>query len=477
MSEQILNEVEGLRLEERLAQVAERIDPEFHYQLTHIRTLVRALMKHGSALDTSDTGTGKTFTAAGAAYVLGLDLFVICPISVRADWKYAAELIGVRLVEATNYEMIRTGNLPYVSTEDKKQYEWHHEILDPVPTLFVLDEVHRCKDYKTQNANLAVAAIEQGYSTLLLSATAADNPMHMKVVALATGLIRRANDFFGWMLANGVTKEPVYGYSRYGKARGPKVLKFTGGDRVLTKLHNQLFPEHGGRMRIKDLGDRFPTTQIMAVAYDMPEASAEIQKAYLEMRAEIAKLRARAAKDRGANILTAKLRARQQVELLKVPAFVEIAEQSVQDGFAVIVYCNFEATLVALSARLGVADVIHGGTKQERRHEIRTQFNDDKISLVLCNIKAGGVAIGLQGKEGGKARLSLINPTYSGIDLKQAFGRPHRAGGCPSIQKIIFAADTVEEEACRKVRAKLHRLAVFNEGEDWSEVDQALDIE
>jgi hypothetical protein len=185
----------------------------------------------------------------------------------------------------------------------------------------------------------------------------------MKVVALATGLIRRANDFFGWMLAHGVTKEPVYGYSRYGKPRGPKVLKFTGGDKELTRLHNQLFPEHGGRMRIKDLGDRFPTTQIMAVAYDMPEQSAEIEKAYMEMRAEIAKLRARAAKDRGANILTAKLRARQQVELLKVPAFVEIAEQSVEDGFAVIIYCNFEATLVALSGRLNTADVIHASRK------------------------------------------------------------------------------------------------------------------
>jgi hypothetical protein len=379
-----------------------------------------------------------------------------------------------------NYEILRTGTTPYVTRHGDNGnhwFEWHPQILDPERTLLVFDEVHRCKDYRTQNADMALAAVEAGYTMILQSATAADNPMHMKVVALATGLIRRPGDFFGWMLGHSVSKEPVYGYSKRGTPRGPRVLKFIGGDATLQKIHRQLFPEHGARMRIRDLGDKFPKTQIIALAYEMPEASAEIEKAYREMRDEIAKLRATTAKDRGANILTAKLRARQQVELLKVPAFVEIAKQAVEDDHAVIIFVNFEATLVALAARLGTSAVIHGAQDLDHRQQVRDAFNDDREPIVVCNIKAGGIGIGLQGKPGGKTRLALISPTYSGIDLKQAFGRPRRAGGCPSVQKVIFAAATVEEEACRKVRAKLHRIDVFNEGTDWSKIDAALDIE
>lgn len=492
------NEILGLALEERLLEVAKRIDPQYHYQLPHIRALVRSILKHDNALDTSDTGTGKSFTAAGTAYVLGLDLFVVCPISVRSDWRYAAELLQVRLIEAENmnYEILRGGTTPYVdrlehrrmvkqrvkgATIEKKavsySFEWHPQILDTARTLFVADEIQRAKDPTTQNANMIIAAIDQGYVTLLQSATAADNPMEMKVVALATGLIRRPQEFFGWMLAHGVSKEPVYGYSKGGKPRGPRVMKFVGGDPVLDKIHKQLFPEHGGRMRISELGDKFPSTQIVWLPYEMPEAADEIEKVYREMRTEIAKLRNRASKDKGASILTVKLRARQQVELLKVPYFVELAQDAIQDGMAVIIFVNFEDSLVALASRLKTQAVIHGTQDFDHRQQVINAFNADEEPCVIANAMCGGVGIGLQGKAGGKTRLVIISPNYSGPGMKQLFGRAPRGGGCPSIQKVIFAKDTVEEEACHKVRNKMHRIDILNDGINWSSIGDILDIE
>lgn len=492
------NEVLGLMLEERLAEVAAKIDSQYHYQLDHIRVLVRAILKHDNALDTSDTGTGKTFTACGAAYVLGMDLFVVCPISVRPDWIYAAELLGVRLIESEtmNYEILRGGTTPYVDRIEHRRkvkkkvkgktkevevvtysFKWHTQIVDNERTLFVFDEVHRCKDYTTQNANMAIAAVDACYPTLMQSATAADNPMEMKVVALASGMIRTPDEFFGWMMAHGVEKAPVYGYSKQGKPRGPRVMKFVGGDPVLDKIHRRLFPEHGGRMRIKDLGDRFPKTQILWVPYKMPDAAEEIQKVYMEMRKEIAKLRARAAQDKGTSILTAKLRARQKVELLKVPYFVELAQDAIDDGHAVILFVNFEDTLVALASRLGTQAVIHGDQDFEHRNQVRDAFNADEIPCIVANAKAGGEGIGLAGRKGGKARRVFISPNYSGPGMKQVFGRAPRGGGCPSIQKVIFAADTVEEDTCYKVRQKMHRIDIFNEGINWNEMTAVLDIE
>jgi hypothetical protein len=45
-------------------------------------------------------------------------------------------------------------------------------------------------------------------------------------------------------------------------------------------------------------------------------------------------------------------------------------------------------------------------------------------------------------------------------------GRIHRANAkSKSIQRIVFAAGTVEEQACEAVRAKLSNMALLNDGD------------
>jgi len=67
---------------------------------------------------------------------------------------------------------------------------------------------------------------------------------------------------------------------------------------------------------------------------------------------------------------------------------------------------------------------------------------------------------------GNYPRISLISPTPSAVDLRQALGRVWRDGGkTKSLQKIIFAANTVEEEVCEKVKLKLTSLDTINDGD------------
>jgi hypothetical protein len=48
----------------------------------------------------------------------------------------------------------------------------------------------------------------------------------------------------------------------------------------------------------------------------------------------------------------------------------------------------------------------------------------------------------------------------------QALGRIHRADGkSPCIQTIMFAADTIEEQACRRVQSKINNLDALNDGD------------
>jgi superfamily II DNA or RNA helicase len=458
-------------LPERLRAAFEQLSSEwpedYDYQLPHIKRLVTAIEREGFAVDASETGTGKTACAMAVAKLLGLWPFIVTPKQVIPPWLRTARMIDIPLRDghAVNYEKLRTGKLAAGEweindrTKKKVRFKWDEEELRPETTLLIFDECQRLKDFTTQSCKMGIAAIEAGYKIMALSATAADNPMHMKFIALGTRMIRRAGDFYGWLMHQGMKK------GRFG-------MFFVGGKPVLTRLHAHIFPRYGSRMRISELGDKFPETKIISQAYQMDE-SAEIQSVYEEMNREIAQLEAREAGDvKGtqAAILTAKLRGRQRAELLKVPTLIDMANDAIERSHSVLLFVNFEATLRALALRLQTNAVIHGGQKEEDRQSIIDGFNSYEIPLVIANIKAGGVGVDLKGRKGGNMIESYISPTYSGIDLKQVLGRPQRGGGANSLQYIVWAAGTIEEEACEKVRAKLDRVTLINDGS----LDEAL---
>lgn len=434
-------------------KIQEETGHDYSYQLPSIKRLALSVEAFDGALDASDTGTGKTPVACGVARTLGRDLFVVCPKAIITPWQRMAERFGVE-INVINYEMLKTGNTEYGGWVEEqarsgrvyKKFRYNLDRDNQV--LFVFDECHRMKDYRTINCALGIAAIESGFKVMGLSATAADNPMHMKFVSLLTGLIRRPLEFYGWMSQNGVKK-------------GKWGLEFVGGRPVLSRIHRQIFPVRGSRIRIADLGDRFPQTTIISDAYEMAEAD-KIQAVYDEMRKEIAKLEASKRKDKGACILTEMLRARQEVELLKVPTLVQMANDALDEGNAVIVILNYEDTVQAVAKKLSVIrNTITGSDKANERQELIDRFNSGDEDIVIMNIKAGGLGISLH--ENPKTIVVLISPTFSGIDLKQALGRAHRAGGSRSIQKIVWAAGTIEERVCSKVRARMQRVAIFND--------------
>src|SRR6185503_328216 len=324
------------------------------------------------------------------------------------------------------------------------------------------DECHRMKDYKTLNCGLGLAALRQGYATAGLSATAADNPMQMKFSGTLTG-ITTEKSFYGWMLKNGVAK------NHWG-------LEFVGGKKELDRIHQQIFPAHGTRLRIADLGDAFPETQISAEAYSVNGVADEINRIYEQMANELERLAASSAADKGACILTEMLRARQRAETLKVPAIAAMVEDAVAEGLSVAVFVNFDASADALQERLKTVCSIRGGQSAETREKNIEAFQADREPIIICNIRAGGVGVSLHGSPVSRRRLAIICPTFSGQDLKQALGRVWRANGAKSIQRIFFAADTIEETICKQVQAKIDRIDALNDG-DLTVRGEAADIE
>lgn len=438
--------------ESRFEAVSTKLLP---YQLAPAKHLV-AVLNTGNALDASDTGTGKTYVSLAACAVLGKPVYVVCPKPVRASWQRAANHFGLK-IQICNYELLRRGTqseCPKVTTEIHgkvtEQFQWSLS----ADTIIIFDECHRLKDYKTLQSELGLAAIRQGYRVLGLSATAADNPLQMKFSGLLTGLFSQEKSFFDWALTHGVEKNQ-FGYA------------FNGSRSILKSIHSQIFPARGNRIRIADLGNAFPETQITAESYDLNGNTEALRRVYDDMERELAELEAREAGDKAGRgeHLVIRLRARQKSELLKVPAIAEMAKDAIESGMAVAIFLNFDESVKALCEKLKTDCVIKGGQSEAVRESNIAAFQSDASPVIVCNIKAGGVGVSLHGSPSAKTRFAIICPSDSGQDLKQALGRVHRAEGAKSLQRIFFAAGTIEETVCANVKAKIARIDALNDGD------------
>jgi SNF2 family DNA or RNA helicase len=321
--------------------------------------------------------------------------------------------------------------------------------------LLIFDEDHRCKGSKSENAKMMIAAKRRGLRILLLGATSCANPTDMRALGYVLDM-HNDNGWWGWCLKNGCKRGTFGG------------LDFKGSKPALKRIHDHIYKDgRGSRIRIKDLPPgSFPETTISAHGYDVGAAD-EIDDIYEDLRVQLDELKQKTSDDD--SVLVAQMRARQQVELLKVPVFEELARDAVVDGASVVIFVNFRDTLEALLKRLaGLSEisVISGSQSGVVREQEIKRFQRDESRICLAMTQAGGTGLSLHDEHGEHPRVSLISPSFSAIDLRQALGRIHRASGLsPSVQKIVFAEGTVEMRVCKLVRAKLNNIDLINDDE------------
>lgn len=406
-----------------------------------------ALLKYGAALDASDLGTGKTPCALFVAKKLGLRFGVVCLKSGVANWRRTAAEVGVQPSFVINYERLRAGNTG-LGKFVNKDFVWKIDS----PFLIIWDEFHCCKAQDSLNAKMALAA--KPLINLMLSATVASSPLEMRALGHLLGLHDGHRGFFQWA-------------ANFGMKRGRwNNLVYTGGEAGLLRLHSKIFPEKGARMKVADLGDRMKETLISADCYDLDEAG-DVAQVYADMRTELDELAKTVAGDsKKKSMLTILLRGLQRAELLKVPLFVELAENAVEENASVVVFVNFRATMDAICSRLKTNCVVHGTQSEEERNKAIDDFTADRERVIVVQIKAGGTGTNLNDQHGDHPRVALISPSFSMVTMKQALGRVARVNNkTASIQRIIYAAGTPEEKACTAVRAKIKNLGALTDGD------------
>lgn len=422
------------------------------WQKPAIQTHIRLLKTNKAVLEASGTGYGKTFVAGFVAAHYGLKVAVVCPKSVIPSWQTAMAACGVQTVFVINYEMLASKSFQYGRWKIRgRVYEWH---LEP-DTLIIFDEVHRCKTKTTNNAKFLKATTKIPNRVMMLSATVAENPLHLYAIG---GLLRLHSfedpplPFFHWAFRMGVRKE---GFG----------LEWRGSPQDMLKLHQQIFPRKGHRERVEDIRD-FPENRIETVPIDVSDV--EMYQGLLD---KLEALEEKRQEDNlGAGDLTEMLRARQEAELLKAPAIVDMIVDLLDAGHSVPVFVNFKETLSLILASLYdkgfTPAVIEGGQSVERREGQIELFQKNKERVILCMIQAGGVGISLHDLDGNHPRVSILSPSFNAVELKQALGRSCRAGGkSKTIQKIVFASRTIEEGVRMKVERKLANIDLLNDGD------------
>ena len=420
----------------------------FDYQEKHLKNLINIIRNKDIVIDGSDTGTGKTYIAAALANFFNLKPFIICPKAIMSSWKNVLQKFDIIPIAIVNYETIKTGKYyinnskekrkecPYlkiIKEDDNKKFIWNL----PPTSLLIFDEVHQCRKGNSQNTQLLLAAKNINCKKLLLSATLADSIENFCI--------------FGYMINL---------YDKISKVN--KWINSLESINILSEIHKKIYPFNGSRMKISELGNKFQKNQISVDIYDM-DNSCYIQKEYSEIDSAIKQLKNN---NKDNKFLINITKARQKIELLKIPTFIDLTKQYLENNFSIVIFVNFKKTLESLSKYLKTNCIIQGNQTISERQTNITNFLENKEKVIICNIKAGGVGINLQDKNGDFPRISLINPTWSSTDLKQCLGRIHRADSkSPSLQRIICCSNTIEEKICDRLNIKMSNIDSINDGD------------
>lgn len=444
-------------------------------QYKHVQNLVDSLYLNGYAVDMSETGTGKTYAAAAVIREMNRPFAVICPKSVIHQWEKILKIFNLKAIAVINYEKIGRGNTKFMkwkklpdpvrpfqenATTDLPHFNFSHN------TLIVLDEGHKCKGNNTTNSWMMVALKLQGYRVLVSSATVATSPLEMKAFGFLTNL-HALHNFRNFCRMHGAQMMPAYGAMSF-------TIATQEAKQAMLRLNEHLFntSKCASRMKVTDFGKSFPESHIVAEAYDLGANNSKIQSVYDDMESELAKLEEKA-QNYSEHVFAVMMVARRKAELCKVPLFVEMIEDLYDEGKSVVLFVNFTDTVSAVVKRLeetakfkGTIGYIVGGQGDKQRVQDIEAFQNDTKRILVVNIAAGGTGVSLHDLHGNYPRASIISPNWSAYNMRQALGRIWRLEGkTKSYQRIVYAANCIEESICHRVQHKLNCLDTLNDGD------------
>ena len=427
----------------------------YEWQKPHAQKVLAALRKDGIVCDASSTGTGKTYIALWTAAQYAHPVFVVCPKTVIPKWRELCADAGIVPINILNVKKLkRSKYLAKVSNS----YIWTL----PPGTLVIVDEIHEFGGIKSQNAAILYATRAAKLPVIGLSATVANSPLRLRALGYLLGLFPDWFKFYPWALQHGA-EEITMRVWRGGQPQFIRTVQFVPEHKVaqegVSKIHEDIFTMGKGFRLRSGESPGFPENHVIVDRVSFDKTS-DIRRAYDEIQKKVS--------ESGKLVVSQIITLRQQIELLRIPDLSEMVKD-LSEEHSVVVFLNFRESVRQLHLRMvdlgiPVSDIV-GDQPEEWRENHRVCFQNNQTKVCLCTFGAGGLGLDLHDLNG-RPRISILNPTWSAVQMVQALGRIHRAGSLsPAVQKLIYAAGTVEEDVAKRVEASLNNLSLLQDGE------------
>jgi SWI/SNF-related matrix-associated actin-dependent regulator 1 of chromatin subfamily A len=386
--------------------------------LEHQKEAIQKLVENKKFILADDMGLGKTTSTIIAALESGSKkVLIICPATLKINWKREIENYSdksVYIAEGKNFStdadfVIINYDIIKNFHDTKKKGE--SQILDANFDLVVVDEAHYIKNATAQRTKLINDLVKKVDRLWLLTGT----PMTSRPI-----------DYFNLLslIDSPVAKNWVAYAIRYCagyqfNASGRKIWNVMGASN-LEELRDRTSGLTLRRLKenVLDLPDKIITPiylklkskayeDIMGEYYDWYDKNPEESKSLTVQFTKLTKVR-------------------QVIADEKITQTIELAENILEQGKKVIIFCNFTDSLNKICEHFGKAAVKVDGSmsKPERQRSVDSFQESDKIKVFVGNIKAAGVGITLTAAEA----VIMNDLSFLPSDHAQAEDRAYRYG-------------------------------------------------
>jgi len=386
--------------------------------LNHQKESIQKLVENKKFILADDMGLGKTTSTIIAALETGAKkILIICPATLKINWKREIENYSDRSIFISegktfstehdfviiNYDIIK--NFHDTKKKDKSQ------VITANFDLVVVDEAHYIKNPTAQRTKLINDIAKNVDRLWLLTGTPmTSRPIdYFNLLSLVDSPVSK-----NWM-AYAIRYCSGYQFN----AGGRKIWNVTGASN-LEELRDRTAGLTLRRLKenVLDLPDKIITPvylrlkskmyeEIMGEYYDWYDKNPEESKSLTVQFTKLTKIR-------------------QVIADEKISQTIELAENIIEQGKKVIIFCNFTDSLNKICEHFGKAAVKVDGamSKPQRQHSVDSFQESDKIKVFVGNIKAAGVGITLTAAEA----VIMNDLSFLPSDHAQAEDRAYRYG-------------------------------------------------
>jgi superfamily II DNA or RNA helicase len=498
-----------------------------------VEEMRRIAERHYVLLNTSDPGSGKTIMGLAFSVLEGKSVYVVTKRNITPSWVKAMQAYGVtNVVGLTSYELGIRGK-EYALDSKHRDGSWRAK---PVRsrfitrtettrkgkkhatltwkglrnTVIIFDEPHNSKNKASFAHQLLISCFEfvkrdssAKNVLLLLGATPVDKQQNLSYLEQVLELKHER---------------------RRAARRAEEEEEGEEEDTPFLRLNRILYdPDdpRAARVSKEALEQQIGISPPVTVTIQAYEMSVRAQRVIEEQNQRIADL------IRGINVGSAStklveiLRARQTIELQKVPTFVNLAVDALQRGRSVIIFVEFYDTSNALAealkryeprllrgreivagpkrsagrkkpAKAGKATksgkaraktkketAVRKGMENTRatslkeRQRILDAFQLGEFDLVIAHHQIAKEGVNMHDIVGGHPRTVIISPVWGGITFVQVLGRADRLCRLSDTEQFVVYAQSADPEkpgwdarVAEVMINKLRNIKELNIGED-----------